>query len=132
MYNASLSENNRDYCIILNKYGCIMSFFLLKLVISWSSIPFADGKFSYIIIDIHKNICFCFYDEQLIEIDYKKIHSELNKSEHEFSKIPFSKDFFIDYFNKLTFNNKIDLYSIINRKRYKRPFGSIFRNLIGV
>ena len=109
-----------------------MSFFLLKLGISWSSIPFADGKFSYIIIDSHKNICFCFYDEQLIEMDYKKIHSELNKSEHEFSKIPFSKDFFIDYFNKLTFNNKIDLYSIINRKRYKRPFGSIFRNLIGV
>ena len=34
--------------------------------------PFADGKFSAIIIDSHKNICFCFYDEQLIEMDYKK------------------------------------------------------------
>ena len=82
--------------------------------------PFADGKFSTIIIDSHKNICFCFYDEQLIEMGYKKIHSELNKSEHEFSKIPFPKDFFMDYFNKLTFKDKIDLYSIINRKRHKK------------
>ncbi|MBF0875394.1 hypothetical protein HKD21_00840 [Gluconobacter cerevisiae] len=117
VYDASCSDENNDHYIFINKYGCIMSFCLSKSGISWSSMPFEDGKFSAVIMNKHKNMCFSFYNEQFIEMDYKKVYLELNKSENEFSKIPFSRDFFTNYFNKLSFNEKIDLYSIINRNK---------------
>lgn len=95
--------------------------------------PFEDGKFSAVIMNKHKNMCFSFYNEQFIEMDYKKVYLELNKSENEFSRIPFSRDFFTNYFNKLSFNEKIDLYSIINRnkKNHENKLKSIINRLIG-
>lgn len=126
-----------DLFIILNKHGYLMSFFCSMPGFFWSEAPFEDSRFSPIIVNFEKNMCFCFYDYNYIEMDFEKIDFEISKIDKDFIKIPFSEDFFMRYFNKFSFNDKIYIFSAINLNK-KNPknsskfgFNKFIKNILG-
>ena len=114
VYDYLPNEESSELFIIINKHGYIMSFYSSIAGSFWSEFPFEDNRFSPIIVDIQKKSCFCFYNSDLIKMDYNKIILDTNKIGKDYIKIPFSRDFFEFYFNNFNFDDKIEIYSAID------------------
>ena len=69
---------------------------------------------------------------------FERIGFEKSKIDKDFIKIPFSEDFFMRYFNKFSFNDKIDLFSAINLNKKnsknipKFQFNKFIKNILGL
>lgn len=138
VYDFIPYKESKDLFLILNKHGYMMSFFYSISGFFWSETPFEDSRFSPVVINIEQRKCFCFYDCDYIEVDYEIISAEVNKIGKNYIKIPFSEEFFINYFGKLNFNDKINIFSAINlNKKHQKnndsfSFSRKIRRIFGI